>query len=75
MKGRCKMDLFYLYENFERCENYEDRQIIDEDRVLAYQKKKKITLDIPIYGGFVVLELSKLLMYKFYYILFEDKIS
>nr|XP_018912649.1 PREDICTED: uncharacterized protein LOC109040960 [Bemisia tabaci] len=47
--------------------DFESRTIIDKDHVLLYRKKPTVFLNKPIYGGFVVLELSKLLMYNFWY--------
>jgi len=41
--------------------------ILDEDLALVRMTNKKIKLCKPIYGGFTVLELSKHLMYEFYY--------
>lgn len=52
VRKRCNVDLFYLYKQFEKCKDYEDRQIIDDDKLLVYRKKKNIKLNKPIYGGF-----------------------
>jgi hypothetical protein len=41
--------------------------IINEDLVLIQMSRPKITLNKPIYTGFSVLDLSKELMYSFYY--------
>ena len=51
----------------QKYKDFESRTIIDKDHVLLYRKKPSVGLNKPIYGGFVVLELSKLLMYKFWY--------
>jgi len=45
----------------------EQFRIINEDTVLIDRVRNKVTLDIPIYCGFAILELSKLLMYRFHY--------
>ena len=42
-------------------------EIINEDLVMIRAKKMKITLNKPIYVGFTILELSKLIMYQFHY--------
>ena len=42
-------------------------KIFNEDLVLINKYKKKVTLNRPMYVGFAVLELSKLLMQKFWY--------
>jgi len=46
---------------------YRQAQIINPDLVMARAAKQKILLNKPIAVGFCVLELSKLLMYTFYY--------
>ncbi|CAL1294548.1 unnamed protein product [Larinioides sclopetarius] len=42
-------------------------QIFDNELVGVERSKKCLTLDKPIYVGFVILELSKLIMYDFHY--------
>lgn len=46
---------------------FEDRNILAEDKVIAYMRKKKITMNKPMIVGVCILELSKLHMYNFYY--------
>lgn len=41
--------------------------IFQNDLVGIHMLQKKLTLDRPIFTGFAILELSKLLMYKFHY--------
>jgi hypothetical protein len=41
--------------------------VINKDLALIEMLKTSVVLDKPIYTGFVVLEASKLLMYKFHY--------
>jgi len=41
--------------------------IINEDLVMVQLARKKIIQNKPLYTGFVVLELSKVLMYDFHY--------
>lgn len=73
VRKRCDVKLLSSYKSFQKHKDYDTRTIIDEDHVLLYRKKKTVTLNKPIYGGFVVLELSKLLMYKFYYDVLKPK--
>ena len=47
--------------------NYKSSMIINEDLVAVEMKREKIKLLQPLYVGFTVLELSKLLMYQFHY--------
>jgi len=47
--------------------SYRQAQIINPDLVMVRAAPKKITLNKPIAVGFCILELSKLIMYKFYY--------
>lgn len=57
----------------ETCEKYlaspilENFQSVSDDLSMFQMKKTNLLLDKPIYVGFVVLELSKLHMYKIYY--------
>ena len=41
-------------------------EIFDKNYVAIYEIKQILTLNKPIYVGFIVLELSKLLMYDFH---------
>ena len=43
------------------------RTIFNENLVAVHMNKKEIVLDKPIINGFIILELSKFLMYNFYY--------
>ena len=47
--------------------NFISQKIIDKNFVAVHCSKKVLTLNKPIYFGFCVLELSKLLMYQFHY--------
>ena len=47
--------------------NFISQKIFSRDFVAIHQIKSVLTLDKPIYVGFSILELSKLLMYKFHY--------
>jgi hypothetical protein len=45
----------------------EQFRIINEDTVLIDRVRKEVTLNKPIYAGFSILDLSKVLMYDFHY--------
>ena len=47
--------------------NFVSQKIIDKNVVAVHCSKKVLTLNKPIYVGFCILELSKLLMYQFHY--------
>ena len=47
--------------------NFISQKIFSKTVVAIHQIKSVLTFDKPIYVGFSVLELSKLLMYKFHY--------
>ena len=47
--------------------NFLSQKIFDKNFVASHQIKTVLTLNKPIYLGFCILELSKLLMYKFHY--------
>ena len=47
--------------------NFISQKIFSENFVAIHQIKSVLTLEKPIYVGFSVLELSKLLMYKLHY--------
>jgi len=46
------------------CKNF---TIINEDLVMVQFMPKKVIQNIPMYTGFVVLKLSKVIMYEFHY--------
>ena len=46
---------------------FDGRYILNEDAVVMYSKKSKITLNKPMIAGATILDLSKLHMYDFYY--------
>ena len=48
-------------------------KIFSKNFVAIHQIKSILTLDKPIYVGFSVVELSKLLMYKFHYEYMKNK--
>ena len=47
--------------------NFMSQKIIDKNFVAVHCLKKVLTLNKPVYVGFCILELSKLLMYQFHY--------
>ena len=49
---------------------FESLKIINEGTVLFERVKKTITLNKPMYAGFCILEISKLIMYNFHYNVF-----
>ena len=53
--------------------NFFLEKIFSKNFVAIHQIKSILTLDKPIYVGFSVVELSKLLMYKFHYEYMKNK--
>ena len=53
--------------------NFISRKILSRDFVSTHQIKSVVYLDKPIYVGISILELSKLLMYKFHYEYVKNK--
>jgi len=47
--------------------SFRQSEIINDDLVMVRGAKQTITLNKPISVGFTILEISKLIMYKFYY--------
>ena len=47
--------------------NFISQKIFGKNFIAVHQIKSVLTLDRPIYVGFSILELTKLLMYKFHY--------
>ena len=55
---------------YQRCVNkphFISQKIFDKNFVAVHRSKTVLTLDKPIYVGFTILELSKLLRYQFHY--------
>ena len=55
---------------YQRCvnkPNYISQKIFDKNFVAVHCSKTVLTLNKPIYVGFCILELSKLLIYRFHY--------
>jgi hypothetical protein len=46
---------------------FESSRIVNEDLVMVHMKKLRLMLDKPIYTGFAILDLSKVIMYDFHY--------
>ena len=55
------------YFNCDNKPNFLSSKILHKNFVAVHSSKKVLTLNKPIYVGFCILELSKLLMYKFNY--------
>ena len=53
--------------NYHNKPNFSDEKIFDENLAALLMRKTRMKFDKPIYIGATVLELSKLLMYEFYY--------
>ena len=47
--------------------SFRQSEIINEDLVMVRAARQRVTLNKPISVGFTILELSKLIMYEFYY--------
>ena len=47
--------------------NYHTINLISEDLSIIETKKTKVKMNKPIYLGLLILEISKILMYKFWY--------
>nr|XP_018906984.1 PREDICTED: uncharacterized protein LOC109036984 [Bemisia tabaci] len=73
MRDRCQVKLIRSKDIAEKYSDYESREIISDNMVLLYRKEPKIKLNQPIFGGFAVLELSKILMFQFWYNFLQKK--
>ena len=51
------------------------QKVFSKNFVAVYEIKPVLTLDKPIYGGFMILDLWKLLMYEFHYKRIKRKYS
>ena len=70
IRKRINVKLVNNSKDYLRCvskPNFISQKIFDKMFVAIHQIKPVLTLNKPIYVGFTVLELSKLLMYKFHY--------
>ena len=47
--------------------NYNSRKIFNENLVSVHMKKTSLTMDKPVYLGMSILDLSKIIMFDFYY--------
>ena len=52
---------------------FKKRTILNENLVAVHRHKKVITLDKPILNGMIILDLSKYLMYDFYYNILQKR--
>ena len=48
-------------------ENYHTTKYFSEDFLATEMKKIKVKMNKPVYLGFLILEVSKMLMYEFWY--------
>ena len=55
--------------------NFISQKIFSKNLVAIHRIKPVLTLNKPIYVGFIILDLSKLLMYKFHYEYVKNKVD
>ena len=70
IRKRISVKLINNSKDYLRCvnkPNFISQKIFDKNVIAVHQVKSVLTLNIPIYVGFTILELSKLLMYKLHY--------
>ena len=70
IRNRMNVQLVNDKKVYQRCvnkPNFISQKIFDKNFVAFHCSKTVLTLDKPIYVGFIILELSKLLMYQFHY--------
>ena len=70
LRKRCNIELVHTEERFMKLmkkPQVESFKRFNEDLVAVTMKHTKLVLNRPIYAGMVILDLSKLLMYDFYY--------
>ena len=68
IRKRINAKLINDYKEYLKCvstPNFILQKIFDKNFITAHQIKTVLTLNKPIYVGFCILELSKLVMYKF----------
>ena len=69
IRKRINVRLINNSKDYVRCVsklNFLSQKIFSKNFIAIHQIKTVLTLDKPIYVGFSILELSKLLMYKFH---------
>ena len=77
LRKKINVKLINNTKDYVRCvskPNFISQKIFDKNFVAVHQIKPILVLDKPIYVGFSILELSKLLMYKFHYEYVKNKI-
>ena len=70
LRKRINVRLINNSKDYVRCvnkPNFSSQKMFSKNFVAIHQMKLILTVDKPIYVGFSILELSKLLMYKFHY--------
>ena len=70
LRKRINVKLINNAKDYDRCvskPNFVLQKIFSKSFIAVHQIKPVLTLRKPIYVGFSILELSKLLMYKFHY--------
>ena len=70
IRKRISLKLINNFNDYLRCvskPNFVSQKIFDKNFIAVHQIKSVLTLNKPRYVGFSVLELNKLLMYKFHY--------
>jgi hypothetical protein len=75
VRKRCDVHIVSDYEQFRKKQkdpSFSHRFILDENLVLINMKKKIVKLNKPIIGGFCILEISKYIMYNYYYTHLKD---
>lgn len=69
VRNRCNFRLINRADMMQKLVNknkYQNRHIIDDNLVIMSGRNETIKLNKPIFGGMCVLDLSKLLMFKFF---------
>ena len=76
LRKRISVKLINNSKDYVRCvskPNFISQKIFSKNFVAIHQVKPVLTLNKPIYVGFSILDLSKLLMYKFHYEYIKNK--
>ena len=76
IRKRINVKLINNSKDYVRCvrkPNFISHKIFSNNFIAIHQIKSVLTLDRPIYVGLSILELSKLLMYKFHYGYIKNK--